>query len=58
MPPAGFKTAIPGNQRPQIHALNRAAMGIGTNTHCLDKSSGFIALGTCQQSPLGLDGCH
>jgi hypothetical protein len=29
MPPAGFKPAIPANQEPQTHALDRAVTGIG-----------------------------
>jgi hypothetical protein len=29
MPPAGFETTIPGSERPQTHAVNRAAIGIG-----------------------------
>jgi hypothetical protein len=29
MPPAGFETAIPVSERPQTHALDRAATGIG-----------------------------
>jgi len=28
MPPTGFETAIPTSERPQIHALARAATGI------------------------------
>jgi len=30
MPSAGFEPAIPANGRPQIHALDRAATGIGS----------------------------
>jgi hypothetical protein len=30
MPPAGFEAAIPASERPQIHALDRAATGTGT----------------------------
>jgi hypothetical protein len=30
MPQAGFEPAIPANQRPQTHVLDRAATGIGT----------------------------
>ena len=30
MPPAGLEPAIPASERPQIHALDRAATGIGT----------------------------
>ena len=29
MPPAGFETAIPANELPQTHALDRVATGIG-----------------------------
>jgi hypothetical protein len=29
MPPAGFETAIPASERPQTHALERVATGIG-----------------------------
>jgi hypothetical protein len=29
MPPAGFEPAIPASERPENHALNRAATGIG-----------------------------
>jgi hypothetical protein len=28
--PAGFEPAIPASERPQTHALDRAATGIGT----------------------------
>ena len=29
MPPAAFEPAIPANERPQTHALDRAAIGSG-----------------------------
>jgi len=29
MPPAGLEPTIPGSQRPQTHALDRAVTGIG-----------------------------
>jgi hypothetical protein len=29
MPPAGFETTIPVSERPQTHALDRTATGIG-----------------------------
>jgi hypothetical protein len=29
MPPAGFETPVLASERPQIHALDRAATGIG-----------------------------
>jgi hypothetical protein len=30
MPPAGFEPTIPASKRPQTHALDRKATGIGT----------------------------
>jgi hypothetical protein len=30
MPPAGFEPAIPASERPQTHALDCAATGIGS----------------------------
>jgi hypothetical protein len=32
MPPSGFEPAIPASERPQTHALDRAATGIGRKT--------------------------
>jgi hypothetical protein len=32
MPPAAFETTISGIERPQTHALNRSATGIGRQT--------------------------
>jgi len=32
MPPAGFEGAITASERPQTHALDRAATGIGIYT--------------------------
>jgi hypothetical protein len=29
MPPAGFELAVPASERPQTHALDGAATGIG-----------------------------
>jgi hypothetical protein len=29
MPPVGFEPTIPASERPQIHALDRAAIGMG-----------------------------
>jgi hypothetical protein len=35
MPPGGFETMIPASARPQTHALDRAATGIGIEyTYC------------------------
>jgi len=31
MPPAGFEASIPASERPQTHALDRAATWIGDN---------------------------
>jgi hypothetical protein len=31
MPLAGLEPAVPPNQRPQVHALDRGATGIGIN---------------------------
>jgi len=31
MPPAGFEPTIPASKRPQTHALDRAATGVGHN---------------------------
>ena len=31
MPPAGFEPSIPVGDRPQTHALDRSATGIGKN---------------------------
>jgi hypothetical protein len=28
MPPVGFEPAVPANERPQTHALNRTAIGM------------------------------
>ena len=33
MPPAGFEPTIPAGERPQAHALDRAAIGIGQFKH-------------------------
>jgi hypothetical protein len=38
MPPAGFKPTIPASERPQTHALDRAATGIGINGDNVEKS--------------------
>ena len=40
MPPAGFEPAIPAGDRPQTHALDRSATGIGNAT----PSSGILYL--------------
>jgi hypothetical protein len=54
MPPAGFEPAIPVSERPQTHALNRAATGIGIMSYlplsisnsswCLDIVGGNVYL--------------
>jgi hypothetical protein len=33
MPPVAFEPAIPASVRPQTHALDRAATGIGNNNN-------------------------
>jgi hypothetical protein len=33
MPPAGFEAAVSADERPQTHALDRAATGIGSHVH-------------------------
>jgi hypothetical protein len=38
MPPEGFETATPASARPQTHALDRAAFGIGEIRHIYIKS--------------------
>ena len=37
MLPAGFEPAFPASQRPQTHALDRAATGIGMEEPYTDK---------------------
>jgi hypothetical protein len=41
MPPVGFKPTIPASERPQTHALDRAANGIGTQHNTLLKFKFF-----------------
>ena len=38
MPPAGLETVIPASERPQTHALDRTATGIGTIFYICDVS--------------------
>ena len=35
IPPTGFEPAIPASQRPQNHAIDRAATGIGFSINCI-----------------------
>ena len=37
MPPAGFAATIPASERPQTHALDSAATGIGKLHYCLNQ---------------------
>jgi hypothetical protein len=37
MPPAGFEPTIPASERPQTHALDRAATGIGWDIYSVDR---------------------
>jgi len=57
-PPAGFKPAIPASQRPQTHALDRAATGIGSyiNMQKLNRCGSFMSsvFRTIHDSPLTL----
>ena len=52
MPPAGFEPAIPARERPQTHALDHAATGIGTLSHktMLFRSVFCAATGSSQGS--------
>ena len=38
MPPAGFEPAIPASERPQTHALDHAATGIGIKQNYWDQN--------------------
>jgi hypothetical protein len=38
MPPVGFEPTIPANERPQTHALDRAATGIGRRHKLLGRN--------------------
>ena len=45
MPLAGFEPAIPISERPQVHALDRAATGIGDqNLQCIVTVSGVVSV--------------
>jgi hypothetical protein len=48
MPPAGIEPSIPASERPQTHALDRTATGIGprliTQTHTLFEVTGSTSL--------------
>jgi hypothetical protein len=41
--PAGFETAIPTSERPQTHALDRTATGIGFFLFLLEETSSSVA---------------
>ena len=46
MPPAGFEPTIPTSNRPQTHALDRAATGIGsTNIKAIKRSNSYSETG-------------
>jgi hypothetical protein len=49
MSPAGFEPTIPANKRPQTHALDRAATGIGDKPYavneCIDKKRNVNSFG-------------
>ena len=42
MPPAGFEPIVPESERPQTHALDRAAAGIGVDSFT---AGNFLASG-------------
>jgi hypothetical protein len=42
MPPAGIEPPIPASERPQTHALDRAATGIGLDKSDFSKMLKFI----------------
>ena len=52
MPPAGFEPAIPSSERPQAHALDRAATAIGPAESCLTKSALSSLARACGQQSL------
>jgi hypothetical protein len=47
-PPSGFEAAIPASERPQTHALDRAATGLGAHIYILvHNSSQFVTVYVC-----------
>jgi hypothetical protein len=61
MPPVGFEPKIPASARPQTHALDRAATGIGAKqsteimsdaamTHCLNTIGVFLLWPGCNRA--------
>jgi hypothetical protein len=46
MPHAGFEPTIPATERPQIHALDSEATGIGINIFTVDKILLIFAIET------------
>jgi hypothetical protein len=42
MPPAGFEPTVPSSERPQTHALGRAANEIGQQSRCYTKLTNRI----------------
>ena len=52
-PPAEFEPAIPANERPQTHALKRAATGIG-----FSNISEYLFAEFCEGSRVGLSAWH
>ena len=47
LPPAGFEPALPANERPKIHALDRATTGVGSIRIVLAKFSDSKYSGHC-----------
>jgi hypothetical protein len=55
MPSAGFEPTIPARERPQTHALDTAATGIGNK--CVSESLGFVYCGAKMNVLIGQNGC-
>jgi hypothetical protein len=47
MPPVGFEATIPASERPQTHALDRTATGIGLQCEYLDERCKEIKVHAC-----------
>ena len=50
MPMVGFEPTVPASVRPQTHALDRAATGIGITIHVLYNLLFFTIVGRVAQS--------
>jgi hypothetical protein len=56
MPLAGFEPAIPANKRPQTHALDGAATGIGPTSYTVIKS--LVKIGVIDESVIRKTSVH